>query len=1010
MRGAVIIHTLIVGLVLVVVALIWALGRVEFFAPWWLLALFLSPGVTMLALHSLSGLPPRTNVVSMTLRALVLILVVLCLADPQAVKLNKNLCTLFLLDYSASIPDYVKEQELEYVNQAAETKSGKDTVGIVVFGEDASVEVMPDKELQVDKLHSFISSEFTDLQGAVELAAAVFPADARKKIVLLTDGNENKGDVIEGINFARAQGIVTDILPVQYSYPREVAIDKVFIPEHIKEGETFDMRVHLRALKATPARLSIYRNERKIAEEDLDLTKGHNTYAVTLKIEEPGFYTFSARVSTPNDTIADNNAASSYVYIQGASRLLFLAPTQLEVDYLMQACQEHLEADLMLPSELPVNLGMLQNYDCIILANTSADYFSHDQMAMLQSNVRDLGVGLIMVGGEDGFGAGGYLDTPIEEALPVTMDIRQKKINPKGALVMVLHTCEFANGNYWAKQISKKAIETVNRQDDVGALIYSGTESWLFDLTPATDKQALYTKIDKAMPGDMPSFAPTLQLAYNSLKKSDAMVKHIIIISDGDPAAPSLQLIKLIKNERITISTVGINPHSPRDVDVLKFIAKRTGGRYYFAQNPKMLPRIFIKEAKVVKRSLIFNSPFKPQLVLSTEITKGINPAELPTLMAYVATTPKQRALTPIISDNENRDPVLSYWRYGLGKSVAFTSDATSNWGRHWVTWDKYKKVWTQIIRWASRKRDESNLRVRTEMRGGRGRLIIDAIDDDGNFMNFLTLNGRLVDPEMKGRLLEITQTAPGRYEAEFEARKVGVNILNIGYHNPRTGGQGFVAAGVSVPYSPEYKQLSSDIALLREAARIGGGRLLQGKPEEDRVFDVDLPPTRSLQPAWEALMLLALLLFFADLVVRRVIVTRDDIRSVLGLATGLFKRSKRRKIEDMTMTALLKRKKKTFEHVAKKPDERTGGDFKAALQREASQDKAADLDLDKVVTNAEPTASEDAAGAANGVAPARKQKTEEPEKPAPVVDAYTSRLLAAKRRARKGQDKKDEG
>ena len=130
------------------------------------------------------------------------------------------------------------------------------------------------------------------------------------------------------------------------------------------------------------------------------------------------------------------------------------------------------------------------------------------------------GAGLIMLGGENSFGAGGYEKTPIEETLPVTMDIRQKKINPKGALVLVLHTCEFPNGNYWAKEISKKAIETVNRQDDVGVLIYGGGgEQWLFKLRPAEGKSFMYAKIDEASPGDMPSFAPAFEKARTKLEE-----------------------------------------------------------------------------------------------------------------------------------------------------------------------------------------------------------------------------------------------------------------------------------------------------------------------------------------------------------------------------------------------------------------------------------------------------------------------------------------------------------
>jgi uncharacterized membrane protein len=998
-RRHIIIHAIIVLVLLGGVGICRAVGWIDFFSPLWLIALLILPLLSLIAIKGMSGLPSHTNAFSLTVRVILFSLLVFCLAGIQLVLESDNLSVLFLLDHSASIPEDIVEKELQYVNAAVETKGRKDTGGIVIVGENSSVEVMPGKDLKVDRIYSCVGKGYTDLQTAMELATAAFPANARKKIVLITDGNENKGNLLEGIEFAAANQVETDILPVSYEYGKEVLVEKLYLPDKIKEKETFDLRVHIVSLQECPAELVIYRNGLCVARENIALKKGRSTYAVAMKIEEPGFYAFTARVSATEDTVPDNNEASGYVYIQGLSRILLVAPTELEVSHLAQAClEDNLEADIIIPQEFPESLGMLQNHDCVVLANVGADELTESQMAMLQANVRDLGVGLVMIGGENAFGAGGYEDTPVEEALPVTMDIRQKKINPKGALVLVLHTCEFADGNYWAKEISKKAIQTVNRGDDVGVLIYGNGEEWLFKLRPAEDKRFMYRRIDQASPGDMPSFQPTIQMAYDALSKSDAMVRHVIIISDGDPARPGPALVKDVAAAGITISTIAINPHSPRDVDVMKYLAYTTGGRYYFATDPAALPKIFVKEAKVVKRSLIFNKKFQPLLVLSTEVTKGISPDEVPPLMAYVATTPKPRALVPMVSDNENRDPVLAYWRYGLGKSVAFTSDASSNWAKEWIEWEKYKKLWTQVIRWASRKREKSNLRMHTEMDGNRGKLIIDAVDPKGRFVNFLKLNGRVVDPDNKGTVLNIRQTAPGRYEADFDAGKIGVNIINIGYQNPETGGQGFAATGVSIPYSPEYHKLESNFSLLRRAAAAGGGKILTGDPKIDRVFTSDLPAMRSFQPIWEYLLTAVLVVFFLDVVLRRVIITKEDIiAGAVALRNGLRFRKKAGE-QDVTMAALLKRKKKTFERVAPAPPPGSKRDFKKELSRAAAEKKGERAELDTM-----PTATKESARAGE------KRKAVE-TKPGPEAeekeeDTYTSRLLAAKKRARKTGD-----
>jgi uncharacterized membrane protein len=1005
-------HFIIHGSILLVLlgglAALSLMSVVEYFEPIWLLALLLLPGFIWVASRGRSGLPAPINTASSTVRSILFIILILCLADIQVVLRSNSLCVMFLLDHSASIPNNILDEELNYVNAAVETKDGKDTAGIIVFGENASVEHTPEKMLNVERIDSFVNRDYTDLASAVSLASATFPENARRKLVLITDGNENQGDLVQAVRDAAGSGIVTDILPVNYDYPSEVLVDKVYLPDKIKEKETFDLKVQVHSLRPGPATLTIFRNGEPLTSDEVMLDRGDNTFNVSMKIEEPGFYTFSARISTDpeklKDTITQNNQASSYVYIQGASRVLLVAPSDIEARYLAQAClRDNLEADIIGPESLPDSLGQLQNYDCIVLANVSADQLSAEQMSMLQANVRDLGVGLVMVGGENSFGAGSYEQTPIEEALPVSMDIKQKKINPKGALAIILHTCEFPQGNFWAKEISKKAIETVNSQDDVGILLYDwdGGDRWLFELRAADNKAFMFNKIDNAMPGDMPSFIPTMKLAHEGLLKSDAMVKHMIIISDGDPASPSPTKIKEMADDGITISTIAINPHSPRDVDIMRYIAHTTGGKYYRTDDPSKLPQIFIKEAKVVKRSLIFNQQFQPMLVLSTELTKGIQPSEIPPLLAYVATTPKPRATVVMTSDNENEDPILAYWRYGLGKSVAFTSDATSNWAKDWVAWDKYEKLWTQTIRWASRKREQNNLHIRTRMDGHQGKLIIDAIDEKGAYINFLKMNARMVDVNNNGHSLDIRQTAPGKYEASFSARETGVNILNIGYQNPQTGGQGFIATGIAVPYSPEFRELEYDVDLLARAARAGGGKLLKGDISQDNVFSSDMPPTMSYRSVMEYLLMLGLLVFFIDVVLRRVIITREDLSSTLAnIKLALLKR----RIEgerDETMDALLKRKEKSKER--KKGGAEVSRDFQASLQKRSAEKDSATPDVRAQL--ADQVSEKDAPKAA----PAEKKKAARTK--ADETDSgsdYTSRLLAAKKRALKKDDEEE--
>jgi uncharacterized membrane protein len=155
-----------------------------------------------------------------------------------------------------------------------------------------------------------------------------------------------------------------------------------------------------------------------------------------------------------------------------------------------------------------------------------------------------MGIGLAMIGGPQSFGAGGYRNTPIEEALPVRMDIKERKVIPSGALALVLHTCEIAMGNDWMRKIAIESIRVLDAQDEVGMLDYEGMGvKWIFPIGPKEDGRHQIALIKRASPGDMPDFDTAMKLGYNGLVRSKSNLRHMVVISDGDPALPASSMI-----------------------------------------------------------------------------------------------------------------------------------------------------------------------------------------------------------------------------------------------------------------------------------------------------------------------------------------------------------------------------------------------------------------------------------------------------------------------------------
>jgi hypothetical protein len=304
---------------------------------------------------------------------------------------------------------------------------------------------------------------------------------------------------------------------------------------------------------------------------------------------------------------------------------------------------------------------------------------------------------------------------------------------------------------------------------------------------------------------------------------------------------------------------------------LMRQIATQTGGRYYPCRNPQTLPQIFVKEAKVVRRSLIDERDFQPVVNFRwSEILQGMTTGEIPPLTGLVITTPRPLAEIPLVRQTQERpDPVLAYWQSGLGRTVAFTSGWWPYWGNAWTAWTEFGKLWAQIIRWSMRSGDASNLDVSTWIEGNKGYVRIDATGQDASLMSFLDIRGYAIDPDMERQPIALTQTAPGLYRGTFDITGNGQYLMNLSYGLPGEKPQA-LRAGLSVPYAMEFRELRTNDALL---ARIAGegGRRLSGDPTVDNVFDHSLPPSVSRRPIWTWIVAWILLpLFLLDVAVRR--------------------------------------------------------------------------------------------------------------------------------------------
>ncbi len=895
----------------------------QFTHPFWLLLLV--PGlawVVWLALKSDVQISAWRRWASAILRVVILILLISAIAGAQWLRPLEGMNVFYLLDRSDSVPSSQQEAARDYVNRSFKAKEETDKGGVLVFGTDSGLEFSPNPIIDLQKIQAVVGTERTDIAGAIRLATAAFPETGQKRVVLLSDGNENIGDAIGAVNAAKPLGVTIDVVPIGATRGQDVSVQKVTLPNNLKKGQTFDVKIFAQADRAQTATVRLYRNNEYLDAAKVELNAGKNLFSFPQTLDEPGFYSYDIHLEGEQDLLPQNNRAVNFTYVRGDPIVLVVSSDPASDQRLAEALrQSRLDVKIVDPVAFSgYSLAEMQTYDSIFLSNVAAGDLGSDSMRLVESAVRDFGVGLVCLGGDQSFAAGGYRNTPLETVLPVDMELSSKKVLPSGALVLVVHATEFPNGNQWARDIAFAALQSLGPQDEMGIVLWNGRDEWLFELGKVGDKKEMGRRIAGMNPGDMVSFQNVMTMAHEALQKSRSSLKHMVVFSDGDPTAPTKTQVDDIRKDRITVSTVMIGGHVAPDT--MTWMADVGGGRFYDVRSPQQLPQIFIKEAAVILKSAIFEEPFKPQVVAGSELIRGISGAEMPQLLGYVATSTKPRAETPILS--EKGDPILAHWQFGLGRAVAFTSDAKPKWAQQWLNWPKYRQFWSQVAQWSLRKLENADFGTDVSVDRGEGTISVEATDATGNFRNFLNLAARVVSPRGESVQIQLEQKGPGRYEGKFATREVGSYLINLLEFQ-----QGQLASsqvlGASVNYSPEFAASEPNFSLLRRIAEIGGGRILDLKNPALNPFDFGRKKTFQPRDLWEWLLRISILLFPLDVGIRRIQVDRAEWQKLFALVRSklLFWRGKPRPVEaDESLEALLARREQVRARTTAAPAE----------------------------------------------------------------------------------------
>ncbi len=864
----------------------------NFTTPLALLLLLTLPYFVWVGRPSRYGRSRWRDWISLGVRILIIVLLTLSLAGTQMARAADELAVVFLVDASDSIGPEQAAQAEEFVRAAVETMGVNDETAVILFGANALVERPMSGLAELAPITSVPQRLHTDLAEAIRLGLALFPAGSARRMVILSYGAATIGDAEAAAKLAAAAGVEIDVVPLSRpAASAEVLLTGVDAPTRVVQGETFRIEITAESTADISATLRILAGGSVVYEDTVQLRSGVNNFSVRLQASEQEFARYRVQLTPAEDTFYQNNELAAFTEIVGPPRILLVAndgtvaddgaPQPDESPQLKLALEAAgLVVDRVTPAELPASLAQLSNYASVVLVNVNAKNLSPRKMETLQSYVRDLGGGLVAVGGPQSYGMGGYFKTPLEETLPVEMQIKDQERFPSVSIVIVIDrsgSMGMQEGGLTKIQLAAegavRVVELLNDFDEITVIPVDTRPDNPIGPMSAGDKETAIGLIRQIGAGGGGIYVRTgLEAAAAALAQSPNQVKHIILLSDGSDSEQKEgvpELIDALVAEDVTISVVSIG-NGP-DTPWLQEMAERGNGRFHFTDRAANLPQIFTQETTSIQRSYLVEERFFPSLVSSSPILAGIT--AVPPLYGYVGATAKGTAQTILRTHQD--DPLLAVWQYGLGRSVAWTSDATGRWATDWVRWEGFPAFWAQTVRWTITQERDSNVETAVTFSGEQARLTVDARGSDGGFLNNLLTEANVVDPDGVVTNLALQQVAPGRYEADFTPGTDGAYFIRVaGTSNTgdTTIGQ---TSGWVLGYSPEYRQLEADPGLLEKLAALSDGQDIGG--DVGGVFNHNLPADVTRRPIWLWLTLAAVILLPFDIALRRLVITRRD-------------------------------------------------------------------------------------------------------------------------------------
>lgn len=729
-------------------------------------------------LHRAVARPPhplaRRYRIMLGLRILAALLVTLALLDVPWLLPQREQRLVVLLDDSGIYDEDAQLRMNDVLAKAARPAGMARRVGAVYMGR--NVQVMASLGETPSPLPPYDLHPGADLSVGLNLAAGLLGERRPGRIAVMTSGVQTQGNAAHLLPELTARATPVDVVPLGGVPAGEVLVQTLSVPSRLYAGDAFSLQGVVYSSVATAATVRLWREGDLYNEQRVELSPGANRIETELEEETPGRYLYEYEVVV-EDKVSENNRDGLVAEVLPRAEVALITPQASWGEVLADLLEvQDISAEIMPPSRAPYSLEDLLPYDAVILANVPAIGLHSSQQELLETWVEEYGGGLLILGGENTFGPGGYFQTPLERISPLSSRVPQDA--PKVAMLFVLDRSGSMQQRVGevtrldiAKQATIDAAELLNPESLTGIVVFDSEATMLVPLQSLATGAGLAEALGPLQAGGGTSLYPALVAAYEQMREVDAATRHIVVMTDGLSQPGDFDtILSAILESGITVSTVSIGQGA--DTSLLQSIARRGGGAFHATTDFRALPSILSQEALMLSGTPVKEEAFVPLWQNREAVFLQKLPTELPPLFGYVQTTAKEAAAVHLLGPEEA--PILASWRYGLGRVVAFASQGAGLWTQEWLDSTFYPLLWSQAVRWVLPPVVKPGLNLEFSRTGDEVGVRVQAVGEDGAPAGDLSLEAQILSPDREGRTLELLETEPGVYRGIFVAEQAG--------------------------------------------------------------------------------------------------------------------------------------------------------------------------------------------------------------------------------------------